>query len=111
MDAVNHPSHYEGHTSLECCDVMKLTFGKYHYFYFCLGNAFKYLWRHKHKNGKEDVLKAKWYLDKAETIYEEGQGSSLFLDDKENLDNMKEVFDKAVYSYSEGEEEHGRGTV
>ena len=31
---------------------------------FCIGNAFKYIYRFKHKNGVEDVKKAKWYIDK-----------------------------------------------
>ena len=31
-------------------------------FYIC--NALKYLYRHKRKNGVEDVRKAKWYIDK-----------------------------------------------
>lgn len=63
MDNVNHPSHYEGHTSLECIDVMELTFGGNAVMDFCLCNAFKYLWRHKHKNGKEDIEKARWYVN------------------------------------------------
>lgn len=29
---------------------------------FNLGNAFKYIWRHKEKNGREDLEKAMWYL-------------------------------------------------
>ena len=29
---------------------------------FNLGNAFKYIWRFEHKNGKEDLEKAVWYL-------------------------------------------------
>lgn len=29
---------------------------------FNLGNAFKYIWRFEHKNGKEDLEKALWYL-------------------------------------------------
>ena len=30
---------------------------------FCEGNAIKYLCRHRSKNGKEDLLKAKHYID------------------------------------------------
>jgi len=29
----------------------------------CIGNALKYLWRWKLKNGTEDLKKAKWYID------------------------------------------------
>ena len=62
-DNVNHPAHYEGNTSLECIDVMEIAFGAEAVGNFCLCNAFKYLWRYKHKGGAEDVQKAEWYLD------------------------------------------------
>lgn len=67
-DNVNHPAHYEGNTSLECIDVMEIAFGAEATAYFCMCNAFKYLWRHKHKNGLEDLEKAGWYLDKFQDI-------------------------------------------
>lgn len=31
---------------------------------YCTGNAIKYLWRWKHKNGVEDLKKAQWYINK-----------------------------------------------
>ena len=31
---------------------------------FLYGNIIKYLWRYKHKNGIEDLQKARWYLDR-----------------------------------------------
>ena len=62
IDNVNHPPHYEGKT--ECIDVMVQTQGVEAVMSFCLCNAFKYLFRHKRKNGIEDVRKARWYLDK-----------------------------------------------
>ena len=63
LDNVNHPSHYEtGH--FECIEVMLETQGKEAVEAFCICNALKYLYRHKRKNGVEDVRKAKWYLDK-----------------------------------------------
>lgn len=31
---------------------------------FCVCNAFKYLYRHKRKNGVQDLEKAKWYIEK-----------------------------------------------
>lgn len=63
VDNVNHPKHYEGSTSLECIECMRVTFGDKAVHNFCLCNAFKYLWRYKNKNGAEDIKKAKWYLD------------------------------------------------
>jgi hypothetical protein len=31
---------------------------------FCICNAFKYIYRHRFKNGTEDIKKAIWYLNK-----------------------------------------------
>lgn len=60
---VNHPSHYcTG--KYECIDVMEEALGTDNVKGFCLCNAFKYLYRHKNKNGLEDIKKAKWYIDK-----------------------------------------------
>lgn len=67
-DNVNHPSHYAGSCSLECFDVMTVCFGYGPVVHFCLCNAFKYLWRYKNKNGSEDLEKAKWYMDRANSI-------------------------------------------
>lgn len=62
-DNVNHPSHYES-GNFECIDVMIETQGAEEVKSFCLCNAFKYLYRHKRKNGIEDIKKARWYIDK-----------------------------------------------
>lgn len=62
-DNVNHPSHYT-QGGIECIDAMVAAFGKEAVSNFCLCNAFKYIWRAKHKNGEEDIDKALWYLDK-----------------------------------------------
>lgn len=70
-DNVNHPSHYEASTSIECIEAMVAMFGDYPVRSFCLCNAYKYIWRHKNKNGLEDLQKAQWYLDKAKELGEE----------------------------------------
>lgn len=62
-EKVEHPAHYLNN-GLECIDAMAATQGKEAVMDFCLCNAFKYLWRHKSKNGIEDIKKAKWYIDK-----------------------------------------------
>lgn len=65
-DNVSKPSHYT-YGKLECIDVIKeITNGNdtIGIEAFCLGNVIKYLWRYKHKNGLEDLKKAKWYLDR-----------------------------------------------
>lgn len=73
-DVVNHPKHYES-GNYECINEMLKDIGKENVLGFCLGNAYKYLWRSAHKNGWEDLKKAKWYLNK----YSE------FLDDAEMI--------------------------
>ena len=62
-DNINHPAHYES-GNYECIDVMIETQGKAAVLDFCICNAFKYLYRHKNKNGMEDIKKAIWYLNK-----------------------------------------------
>lgn len=63
-DMVNSPSHYT-QGAIECIDaieqVVKDLDGMEA---MCTGNAIKYLWRWKHKNGVEDLKKAVWYLQR-----------------------------------------------
>lgn len=68
-DVVNHPKHYES-GNYECIDEMLKDLGKENVIGFCLGNAYKYLWRSVHKNGLEDLKKAKWYLNKFFELYD-----------------------------------------
>ncbi len=69
-DPVNHPNHYTG--KYECFDVLRSIYGDNAVKDFCLCNVFKYLWRHKRKNGIEDLKKAAWYLNKVIEM-EEGE--------------------------------------
>lgn len=62
-DPVNRPAHYTS-GGIECIDVMQAAFGVEAVKDFCLCNAFKYLWRHRNKNGVEDLKKARWYLNR-----------------------------------------------
>lgn len=62
-ERVNHPNHY-AQGDIECIDAMQAAFGKQAVMWFCVCNAFKYIWRHNNKNGMEDIAKAKWYLNK-----------------------------------------------
>lgn len=59
LDMVNHPPHYTGHPSgVECIDVAEQL-------PFCLGNAFKYLFRRNAKGkASENIEKALWYLNR-----------------------------------------------
>ena len=62
-DQVNRPAHYTS-GGIECIDAMQAAFGAEAVKDFCLCNAFKYLWRHRNKNGVEDLKKARWYLNR-----------------------------------------------
>lgn len=58
-DLVNHPKHYTSHPSgIECIAITE-------HMGFCLGSAFKYIWRADEK-GKalQDLKKAKWYIER-----------------------------------------------
>lgn len=63
LDTKVHPEHYT-YSKYECIDVLRDILGEEGFKEFCRGNVFKYLWRYNHKNGKEDLLKAKYYLEK-----------------------------------------------
>ena len=60
------PNHYafdEG--VIECIDYIES-----HAFDFVEGNVIKYVTRYQHKNGTEDLKKARWYLDRLIERYE-----------------------------------------
>ena len=56
-DPVNHPSHYET-GGIECFDAIVASQGMESAKDFCLCNAFKYIWRCKHK-GKSYLVSRK----------------------------------------------------
>lgn len=62
-----NPDHYSKECSLECIEAMEIVFGEEAVLNFCICNAWKYIWRWKNKNGKEDLEKAKWYIKKCYT--------------------------------------------
>ena len=81
-DIVNHPNHYETGT-IECFDVIVESQGIIAAMDFCACNALKYIYRHRRKNGREDMEKAQWYISKWLTLCEaqtskEGDFSSYF---------------------------------
>ena len=62
-DPINHPKHYTNSGAvcscgkpIECIDAVESMS-------FVEGNIIKYVWRHKDKNGVEDLKKARWYID------------------------------------------------
>ena len=61
-DNVNGPSHYQG--KVECIDCIEsATAGLNGIESFCTGNAIKYLYRWKKKNGITDLRKCLWYVN------------------------------------------------
>ena len=63
-DMVNHPTHYTG-GKIECIDALESAVTDLNGIEaVCTANAIKYLWRWKHKNGKQDLQKAVWYINK-----------------------------------------------
>ena len=67
-----HPKHYQL-CSVECIDVMLMSYGGPVVYDLCMCNAFKYIWKHGNKNGEEDIEKARYYVDKAMEISTEYQ--------------------------------------
>lgn len=72
-DNVEHPNHYET-GKFECIEVMQEALGTDAVKDFCVCNAFKYIYRHKRKNGKEDLEKARWYINKYIELCNESEG-------------------------------------
>jgi len=60
-DKVNHPSHYT-FGSIEVIDYIRDKMTPDEFQGYCMGNILKYVSRHKHKNGVEDLKKAQVYL-------------------------------------------------
>lgn len=61
---VAHPPHYQSETGLEVIDVIEaFTFDLKGIEATDTGNIIKYICRWKHKNGLQDLEKAKWYLE------------------------------------------------
>ena len=64
-DNVNSPSHYN-YGDIEVIDFIEQVTKHYNpNVAYHIGNAIKYLARSPHKNGKEDVDKARWYIERA----------------------------------------------
>lgn len=63
-DNVNHPAHYNN-GGIETIDVIKAWTDDLSGFEAVLcGNVIKYISRWPHKNGLEDLKKARWYLNR-----------------------------------------------
>jgi hypothetical protein len=67
-DNIN-PHHYKT-GGIETFDYIKAKLSKEEVIGFCRGNCLKYISRCSEKGGKEDLQKAKWYLEKLIKLYE-----------------------------------------
>ena len=76
-DVVNHPSHYET-GNIECFDVILETQGWLAAMDFCICNALKYIYRHRNKEGRRDIEKAQWYINKWLWLAEEHKDELIF---------------------------------
>lgn len=126
MDNVNHPAHYEKNS-------LTITFEPFDWlqgFSFTLGNALKYLVRYQDKNNpKEDLEKAKWYLQHLDynichrtsnnifdtifpslaekyewlnILYPDGVENSYYLD-RENVESLIVYIDETIATFKEPE--------
>ncbi|MBM6327983.1 DUF3310 domain-containing protein [Staphylococcus epidermidis] len=70
-DKINHPSHYT-YGEIEVIEFIEQVTKDYKpELAFAIGNAIKYISRANRKNGKEDLDKARWYLNR---VFEKWEG-------------------------------------
>lgn len=80
-DVVYKPRHYATDVGFECIECMQMVLSREQYVGFLLGNAFKYIWRHKLKgNPKEDLEKADWYLHRAVELTGGTENTGILID-------------------------------
>jgi len=66
IDKIN-PNYYKN-KSIETIDAMESQLTRDEFVGYLKGQVWKYLSRHREKNGLEDIRKAKWYMDKLEKV-------------------------------------------
>jgi len=66
-DPAVNPKHYNGTDCLEAIAIATAELGGEEAF--CTGNAIKYLWRWKQKNGIQDLNKAIWYIERLKQLH------------------------------------------
>lgn len=103
-DMVNHPPHYTGHPSgVECIEVAE-------HLPFCLGNAFKYLFRRNDKGSRRQNLeKALWYI-RRERDYRATSSAEYMLSD-EAMRPLSDIIWSEPAPYSHIMELVGRGIM
>ena len=102
IDNVNHPQHYKAPNGLEAIDVIEaFTAGLNGFEATHTGNALKYLLRWKHKNGLEDLKKARWYIsrliEKLDPDEESKHEAGLFSSEDELRNLIKQNLAMEIY--------------
>lgn len=70
QDLVNSPAHYAD-GKVECIDAIESSLTIEAFRGYLKGNIEKYIWRYENKgNPKQDLKKAKWYLNKLISTYD-----------------------------------------
>lgn len=62
-DNINHPAHYNS-GKIEVIAIQEDQLSAEEYRGYIKGQVIKYITRERHKNGLEDLKKARWYLDR-----------------------------------------------
>lgn len=89
-EKVNHPNHYQG--KIEVIDYIEEYSKNYpEALIFNFGNVIKYVSRAPRKNGKEDLEKARWYLDRMIEKWDECQNRDISMVDLVMNENEEAV--------------------
>lgn len=89
-EKVNHPNHYQG--KIEVIDYIEEYSKNYpKALIFNFGNVIKYVSRAPRKNGKEDLEKARWYLDRMIEKWDECQSQNISMVDFVTNENEEAV--------------------
>jgi hypothetical protein len=90
MSNVEHPSHYN-QGGIECIDAIESAVCNLNGIdAYLVGNAIKYIWRHREKGGVESLEKAIWHLERQIDILIDEE-------DEQNYDNDYNDVYAAVY--------------
>jgi hypothetical protein len=72
-DVVNSPPHYNT-GGIECIEAIEAMLSAEEFRGYLRATAFAYRWRYRHKNGIEDLLKARWYEDRLLAFEQDNAG-------------------------------------
>lgn len=87
-DMVNHPKHYISEKGIETIDVIEAFTADLRGIEATdTGNIIKYICRWKHKNGLQDLMKARWYLDHLiEHVEDQANSESIKKDEPQQIE-------------------------